>query len=914
MIGLIIVGAACLLLFQPFDPVDRSRLSAGAGPAGSAADGPEGAAGQIRDPDEQPGSPLSKDEVGLVRETMGPSGPLLAGCVIDQVTGEPVTLFDFVLTRDGGEEQEDKIVRDLTVRDPDGRFSFVLNEAGTYSLLVTTSRHLEQKLDALRVEKEKGLTDLCVKLDPGYSISGRVVEDATGEPVTRALVGVRNRTDVGRIVAGRPESTLHTYTDEKGEFELSGLGTAYYNRIVFSSRRRTSRFTWRVAALHDDYAQSYVDVKRDAREGIEIRLKPGYRVFGKACGDDGRPEGGVRVSTQGDNIALRLCTLTGQDGSYRTQPVLPGTVSVQAQPPGSETEESSGFTGESWQVDLKDQDVELNFGPLPDHVILRGTVTDYDGQPAADAGILVRARDRVKEDGRLALFYKRVKTDENGCFEMKKLLTGKYSIYLEFARQSRFFWKTVTFETGGVHEKEIRVTGGTILGVVLDSITGQPLEDGNCRIRARKGRSSRYYSVNKLEEGRFCLRGLESGSYSISLTIRDNPKTERDDVVVKEGEVVDDFVIVAHRGGTVRYRITGFDASDLRRFRVRLEYLGSADRSRSKSLGGGRINGYGELEREEMLLAGTWEADFTGKNLGSVKRRFVIVPDAVTELVVCRADFPLYDGFVTVAGQVTFSDGSPAANASLQFSATTNVVGVSGSDLHVRGKTDAEGRFSLHRFKPGEWSIYVVLEDGGRPAVRSLVLPEDPLNPFPFSIVLPRGEVIGAVFNKVTGYRPGNNDPACYVYLRDAVTSGRTARSTTRGQGGRFRFTGIRAGTYYLSVSSGAFESFRSDPFVLDEAQKLDLGDIPLYPRGLLVLEVVDAAGQPVDDSWAYFETSGRRRSGRNELSPGRYLYYGLPLGITSFKIRGSGFKQKDVEICLLPGVQHEMRVVLERS
>ncbi len=914
-IGLILVGGASLLIFKPFETPEPETPAAAKEAEARETGSPDDDANRCSEKSvEDDGSEADDEPSGILRESVGLGGFRLAGRVVDKESGDPIERFHCMVQWQGKESVTVELVRDLMIGDAAGRFSFILKEPGGYNIIVRTSRHLEHRLNDLWVEGEEGLTDLCVELDPGLTISGRVLEDATGQPVARALVGLEDRTDPNQILLGRPEATVHTYTDDQGAFTLSGVGPGHKSwKYSFRHRWRKRSGSWCVAALHDSFAQGCADVEFKKREGIEIRLKPGYRVFGRALDDTGKPKEGVKVALAGPGTTIDVLALTRKDGGYRTQPVLPGMFRVTAQPLGDETEEDAGFTGESWEIDLVDRDVELNFGPHPDHVALKGRVIDYTNEPATGVEVLLHDWDRAKKDGKVAKMDRLAVTDENGFFEMKKLMVGRYWTFLEFRHQSRFLWDTLDFKSGGIEEREIRLKGGVIKAVVLDSITGGLYENESCRVYAFRTQNSKRYNCYP-KKGRFCLRGLEPGTYNLILKLEDNTSTEREGIVVTEGCVIDDLELVACRGGNLRYRITGFERSVLRRFKTRLRLIDSTGRKRSISQSRGSVNDYGELVRVTALEAGTWEAEFTHREIGSVKRRFFIVPETETEIVVSKADFPRYDGAITLSGRLSFPDDSPAARASLVFIASPSVIGLSDSERTVRGKTDDDGRFSLVGFKPGPWFLRVVLENRTSPVNYDLTIPQAAQSPYPYSLVIATGEVEGRLFNEVTGRRLEPADPGCNVYLRETGSGSVAARQVVRGREGRFHFAGVEQGIYTLSVSSHGYDSYRSVPFLVDGKMPVDFGDIPLSPRGFCIVEVVDMSGNPVDNCYVSFEGSRSGRSRRTTLSTGRYLYYGLPLGSTSLRVKRSGFKPQERPIYLVRGVRHEVRVVLSQG
>jgi hypothetical protein len=276
---------------------------------------------------------------------MGRAGsPVIAGRVLDEATGESILSYDLRLYRDDPDGGRVEVLR-KAVKDPGGAFTLLLEKGGHYSLSVRTSRHRPEVIDDLEVPDGGGCTELRVVMNPGRSVSGRVVEDLSGRPVEGALVVTDAHGYPIRLEQGCPEYVVHAETDASGRFTLTGL----------SGDRQ------RIAALHPDFAQGFVGIEPGGSE-IEIRLKKGYRISGRVLDDDGLIQSGIMITVTGSGIAVPCAVFTDRDGRYLTDPVLPGLVQLRASVPPEGKKGFYPFNPRYTVIVIIDRDVEADFG------------------------------------------------------------------------------------------------------------------------------------------------------------------------------------------------------------------------------------------------------------------------------------------------------------------------------------------------------------------------------------------------------------------------------------------------------------------------------------------------------------------------------------------------------------------------
>jgi protocatechuate 3,4-dioxygenase beta subunit len=167
--------------------------------------------------------------------------------------------------------------------------------------------------------------DVILQLDgPTLAIAGRVVDDS-GTPVPRALVYLwdepallgNSTAEELAMPADAPVEKVGTplrvwsRTDERGAFELHGLGERDYRLRVLLESRQAAFTSQPVAA---------------GSRGVEVRLPAqlAHEVKGRVVGQDGRPVAGVQLSAGlmiyraggcafFDNVSRAV---SGEDGSF----------------------------------------------------------------------------------------------------------------------------------------------------------------------------------------------------------------------------------------------------------------------------------------------------------------------------------------------------------------------------------------------------------------------------------------------------------------------------------------------------------------------------------------------------------------------------------------------------------------------
>jgi hypothetical protein len=147
----------------------------------------------------------------------------------------------------------------------------------------------------------------------GTTISGTVVNSATGEPLRRATVAVLSEEDSHTVES--------VESDSEGRFALAGLPAAKYQLTASKRGFRTAFYD-----EHQEYSTAIVTGEGQETSGLVFRLTPGAVLHGVVTGDGGDPVEGAKVMlfersrehgrAPGERIAQANSTTTDDTGAY----------------------------------------------------------------------------------------------------------------------------------------------------------------------------------------------------------------------------------------------------------------------------------------------------------------------------------------------------------------------------------------------------------------------------------------------------------------------------------------------------------------------------------------------------------------------------------------------------------------------
>ena len=836
------------------------------------------------------------------RQTVPREGIFLSGRVIDRETEEPIPCYIIRMSRRAQKGIETwKEFLDERVEDEDGLFSFPLEEGGRIRLWVHTPTHRIFRT-TFEVPPETGLAGEQYELDPGLTATGIVVDDFSGRPVEGALVAhvdVFDTKELIRLGLGSDLWTAHAVTDALGRFRLTGLPSGDSLSPWLDGK-------WRFAALHPDYAEGVGRAEPGTGMETVISLKPGFRVFGRMVDNNGDPAAGAVVTLSGDDTPMPRTAVTDSEGRYRTPPALPGPAFIHAGPhPASPL---PSLSEESRRIRIKDKDVEVNFGPSADHVTWKGTVRDRQGSPMPGTVIRITPHDVTLEQQMQHCLERGVQSSEEGRFQVGRLAPGAYVVEVEpTAWAHSISIGKMTFEKPGVTERDIRIAGAEIRGIVQEKATGEPIRSrGYVRCSLWQDRFFRSFSSPIDEQGRFALLGLPAGTYRVSATITGFPSCTVEGIIVAKDEIRDDICIEVFIGGTMQIKVMGFEGSPVRQFDLSMGIEGGTE----FFFGTQHIDADGAWELEWEREPGLYMITLDFKDSGSVTREVEIIAGRTTTVLILESEVRPPEGTVLVTGMVTTPDGAPAEGIKLFFF-TTGGSGLETKDRIRTAVTDASGRYEAEAFWPGTGRVNAELGEGAQADFPNLIIPSSPPPVVNLDLVISSGIMTGILRDKRTGELLAEGGAEWWAFLRDAKTQ-RVVCQIQGGQTGhRFEIRGVPAGDYMLLVRAYGYLESTTGPYRLGEGETLDVGEVLLDPGGILVLEVVNNAGEAVTGYELLCNGKEVYTWHRNELSPGRFRYPWLPPGPATLVISAEGYLPSESSLVLTPGEPVEAKIVL---
>lgn len=760
----------------------------------------------------------SAERVAIERKDL-----FLAGRVIDKRTREPVkTFYIWAYAKPlVGERKSWKPVRIAkeTVRDDRGAFCYRLEGGGLCTLHVSSSRYPRKSLENIKISMDEKPAEILIELDPGWSVSGRVVSDATGNPVEGAIVSA-NR-GIGFLMT-RPqeyrEQFMHSVSDDMGRFILLGLKAG--------SRR--------IRAIHPDHGAGGADTLIGSGAEIEIRLEPGFAVYGTVRDDqDQLCEGAMVQILVGGAGGLNTFLLTDSKGSYRFFPVLPGQVHVWAKPPRNDKEGSSSWTSEIKSATIVDRDVEVNFGPGPNHIEWRGTFYGYDGKPQSRGLVRIDAARTEKRDSLERFSRSRSGwCDDEGRFRIGRILPGTYTVTLSLSNNGKVRdWKRITLKTPGFFEMDIRLPRldafGELKGVVVDSSSGGPPQADQCYVGViphnTTGRSRFTGRID--EEGRFHISDLPPGICDLEVQAEGYPTKMIRNILVPEGKSTVSIRIELDAGGELVVRLSGFSEEPRRNVQISTLKLPVAVAD-ACDCQWWRLRNH-DSEMSFRREAGDWLVRLAFKGDYSVEKSCTVVAGKRTEVVITPEDLLLSVESVSIAGRFLHVDATPIPGARLRFISMDMMQDTEYVSLAVETVTDSQGAFSAQGFRWGTWLAEYVSEDF-RPILASFRIPHDSGDPFMLDLIFPDGTVSGALFDSATDMPIDARGPRWTVYL-DAdktYTGGNVNGLWNRGE--KLTLFGIPRGRYRVKIYAEGFKDHVSKPFDHPGTGNVDLGIITL--------------------------------------------------------------------------------------
>jgi protocatechuate 3,4-dioxygenase beta subunit len=472
----------------------------------------------------------------------------LEGSVMDSRTGEPVRKVIVELISEDSEEV--KVFTSTT--SPEGRFSFDTLLPGRYRVFAERTGFIEVNQKgretgqvAISLATGQQLKGLSLYMLPAAVVTGHVV-DEDGDPLADAEVAVWH--PVYSPLGVRWENSAVQRTNDLGQYRISGLPPGKY---LFSAMPPTTILNF-ATELKDPGASPKVSSAYVTTYYPNVHEQSQATAIEVHAGDDLALDFSLtqvataEISGTVANLALgakALVNLHPQDyEGYLTQVEVDpnGRFNIKKVPPGSYTLLATVTVGSSIQVARRGVEVSgsnisgIHLVPLPG-TLVQGRIRFEDGRAFDPAKLSLQLQSGDGDDELIALSRSlndsgRVRAD--GSFAWRDVPAAIYYLQVQSSSATDAGWFVKSVSAGGQDLKEtgIALSGGSLyLDVVLsgkaaiiegNAVTATQELVPNATIVAvpdaeHRKRQDRYVQTVADQRGRFRLRGLAPGQYTV---------------------------------------------------------------------------------------------------------------------------------------------------------------------------------------------------------------------------------------------------------------------------------------------------------------------------------------------------------------------------------------------------------------
>ncbi len=441
----------------------------------------------------------------------------IAGSAIDAGSGKPVVDFQVWYDNDrstgqGGGGQMIRMVargaaqqlgigagEKAVIHAEDGSFALENVPPGNWEVNVEALGYQTARVGGVTVSEGAERPGITVKVSPGVTITGKVVDAMSGRGIPNVQVSTAGAGAPGgamRVGLPQADDGSGLTTDADGAFQMDGIAPGKYS----------------ISAKHPDYADGSesVDVKVTGA-AVKISLSPGSHISGIVTDAANQPLAGAQVgliaASEGGPMGRGGVgsegTTTDQGGSFRFDHLAAGRYTV---------------TASLRNASSSQQQVVLPAGQSQDGVVIslaagatvQGIITGLAAEKRGN--VLISASGT---DG----FASSVRSSANGNFEIAGAPEGILMLRAtagDILSSSRTKTTEVPIPAGQTlvtAEIAFDPAGAVIAGSVTRG--GQPVTGGSVMVNARGG-AGLAYSGSVDESGRYRVEGVQNGTYTVT--------------------------------------------------------------------------------------------------------------------------------------------------------------------------------------------------------------------------------------------------------------------------------------------------------------------------------------------------------------------------------------------------------------
>ena len=434
------------------------------------------------------------------------AGAVIEGRVTRDPGGAPLAGARLEITTTSGTLDGERLLIRKGETDEAGRFRFDNLPGDTVSVRLTPRSQGAPASRAITIEPGRtSVVDFAVK--DGGTISGRVLDADTLEPITNATVGESMKFHrVGRV-------------DEHGNYSYSGVRDPGAGSVVLVARApgySTEVRVFRVSADVDDLPERW-----------DFHLTRGVLVRGLVVDSQGRPVKDAYVAAISDRAidpsiaeAVRIRGRTDDRGRFELPDAsrdLAFTLFARHEGSGTLVRPCRATSSGAGVVDVETL-------VLPVSSSLRGSVLDEEGHPVPNwtVNLIPEGEEAQEADAPLPMSVPRwlarrsAKTDDRGRFAFVDVGADEYTLSVVNPDSNKPYWKRVSIASGQAIEDANLVLGqgGTIEGRLVDR-DGRGL--AGIRVRAVHDSDRGAYGTRSGEDGNFTVKSLPPGVYSLEV-------------------------------------------------------------------------------------------------------------------------------------------------------------------------------------------------------------------------------------------------------------------------------------------------------------------------------------------------------------------------------------------------------------
>jgi protocatechuate 3,4-dioxygenase beta subunit len=437
--------------------------------------------------------------------------------------------------------------------DSDGHFRVENVAPNRYRIFIertgftgVNGRGAQSDVNVLTVQAGQTVEDLLFRMRPTAVISGRV-SDEDGDPISGVRVIVQ-RKKPGKAAR---EGAGMAATNDLGEYRIAGLFPGQYWIVAmpppdFRDYERQEQSATTPDQNDTRYVTTYYPGTYDALQATSVSVKAGdeipvnltlvpartYRVRGTVTGLSPGQKPAVEMFSRGGDTMRVNASEIGPDGQFEIRGVAPGSYLLKM------------ATVEDWQAATAHQDVNvvaadldgIKLVPQPTftlsgHFHIEGASVDV-----TQYSVNLRAAEVPDDMGFFMspdFFGSNAPVDRQGNFSWKGLNSGSYIVQVVGGGSQPFFLKSATlgghdvgagFTVSGPVTLEVSVStkSGTIEGTVTqkdkEGDADHPVSNATVvAVPEEKYRKipDRFISGSTDQHGRFVVRGLAPGSYTL---------------------------------------------------------------------------------------------------------------------------------------------------------------------------------------------------------------------------------------------------------------------------------------------------------------------------------------------------------------------------------------------------------------